>query len=41
VVAGLSVFAWQHHKASDPLKNLPPAVYSPAGSGDTLPLPKH
>jgi cytoskeletal protein RodZ len=40
VVIGLSVFAWQHHKTSDPLKNLPPAVYQPASSGDTLPLPK-
>ena len=41
VVIGLAVFAWRHHKTSDPLKNLPPAVYQPAGSGDTLPLPKH
>jgi cytoskeletal protein RodZ len=40
VVMGSSVWAWRHHKASDPLKNLPPAVYSPASSGDTLPLPK-
>lgn len=39
-VVGLSVWAWSHHKASDPLKNLPPAVYQPASSGDTLPLPK-
>ena len=29
-----------HHQKSDPLKNLPPAVYQPASSGDTLPLPK-
>jgi cytoskeletal protein RodZ len=27
-------------KKSDPLANLPPAVYQPANSGDTLPLPK-
>jgi cytoskeletal protein RodZ len=40
VAAGLSVFAWRHHQTSDPLKNLPPAVYQPASSGDTLPLPK-
>ena len=40
VVASVSVWAWHHHKKSDPLKNLPPAVYQPAGSGDTLPLPK-
>ncbi len=29
----------RHHKAADPLANLPPAVYQPAQSGDTLPLP--
>jgi hypothetical protein len=27
-------------KQNDPLSNLPPAVYQPADSGDTLPLPK-
>jgi hypothetical protein len=31
----------RHHKANDPLANLPPAVYQPANSGDTLPLPAH
>jgi cytoskeleton protein RodZ len=41
VALGLSFLAWRHHQASDPLKNLPPAVYSPANAGDTLPLPKH
>ena len=40
VIVTLSVWAWRHHQKSDPLKNLPPAVYSPASSGDTLPLPK-
>ena len=40
VVAVVSVWALRHHKANDPLKNLPPAVYQPANSGDTLPLPK-
>jgi len=30
----------KHSKKSDPLANLPPAVYQPASSGDTLPLPK-
>jgi cytoskeletal protein RodZ len=30
----------KHGKKSDPLANLPPAVYQPANSGDTLPLPK-
>jgi cytoskeletal protein RodZ len=41
VVAGLTFAAWRHHQSSDPLKNLPPAVYQPASSGDTLPLPGH
>jgi cytoskeleton protein RodZ len=40
MIVGLSVLAWKHHQKSDPLKNLPPAVYQPASSGDTLPLPK-
>jgi len=39
-VAGLGLWAWRHHQASDSLKTLPPAVYQPATSGDTLPLPK-
>lgn len=33
--------AWKHHDKSDPLKNLPPARYTPANSGNTLPLPRH
>lgn len=41
VIAISAFFAWRHHKSSDPLKNLPPARYQPANSGDTLPLPKH
>jgi cytoskeleton protein RodZ len=40
VLAAVGVWAWRHHHAHDPLKNLPPAVYQPANSGDTLPLPK-
>lgn len=40
VAAGLSAWLWRNHKTSDPLKNLPPAVYQPASSGDTLPLPR-
>ena len=40
VVAGAGAWAWRHHRASDPLRNLPPAVYQPANSGDTLPLPR-
>ena len=33
-------WAWQHHEKSKTAPNLPPAVYQPATSGDTLPLPK-
>ena len=45
VIAGVAVlalifWAWHHHQTTDPLKDLPPAVYSPASSGNTLPLPK-
>jgi cytoskeletal protein RodZ len=40
VAAVAGFLAWRHHKTSDPLKNLPPAIYQPANSGDTLPLHK-
>jgi cytoskeletal protein RodZ len=30
----------KHNQNRDPLAGLPPAVYQPANSGDTLPLPK-
>jgi cytoskeleton protein RodZ len=30
----------RHQQKSDPLKNMPPAVYQPANAVDTLPLPK-
>ncbi len=40
-IAISSFLAWRHHKTSDPLKNLPPAVYQPANASDTLPLPGH
>jgi len=40
VIAVSSFLAWRHHQKNDPLKNLPPAVYQPANSADTLPLPK-
>lgn len=40
IILSLTIWAWRHHKTSDPLKNLPPARYQPANSGDTLPLPK-
>ena len=39
-IVGVSFWAWRHHQKSDPLKNLPPAVYQPASSDDTLPLHK-
>jgi cytoskeletal protein RodZ len=40
VIAVVSFLAWKHHQKNDPLKHLPPAVYQPANSGDTLPLPR-
>lgn len=43
IVAGgaTSVLVWKHFRNSDPLHDLPPAVYrpAPANSGNTLPLP--
>src|ERR1041385_2702174 len=44
VVAALVIWGiiavWRNHRARDPLRDLPPAVYQPNGnnSGDTLPL---
>ena len=40
VVVISTLLALKHHQKSDPLKNLPPAVYQPGNAGDTLPLPK-
>ena len=40
VIFGVSFWAWHRHQKSDPLKNLPPAVYQPASADDTLPLHK-
>jgi cytoskeletal protein RodZ len=40
LVVLLAGWAWRLHKKSEPATNLPPAVYQPATSGDTLPLPK-
>ena len=34
-------FAWRHHKRSDPLAGLQPAVYQSANSGQMLPLTSH
>lgn len=36
-----SLLAWRHHHKSNSVTNLPPAVYHPANSGETLPLPGH
>jgi cytoskeletal protein RodZ len=33
--------AWRHHKRSDPLAGLQPAVYQSANAGQTLPLASH
>jgi cytoskeletal protein RodZ len=40
LLTGTGVWAWRHHRTTDPLKNLPPAVYQPTNAGETLPLPK-
>ena len=40
VVVAAGVFAWRHHHKTAPAPSLPPAIYQPANSGDTLPLPK-
>ena len=40
LVVILAGWAWRHHKKNELAPNLPPAVYQPASSGDTLPLPK-
>jgi len=40
LVIVLAGWAWRHHKNGKAPASLPPAVYQPASSGDTLPLPK-
>jgi cytoskeletal protein RodZ len=40
LVVMLAGWAWRHHKNGTAPASLPPAVYQPASSGDTLPLPK-
>ena len=40
LVVLLAGLAWRHHNNSNAPASLPPAVYQPASSGDTLPLPK-
>ena len=41
IILGVSIWAWKHNQKKDLTKDLPPAVYKPANSGDTLPLRKH
>ena len=41
LIVALAGFAWRHHKHSNPLAGLPPAVYQSASSSETLPLPSH
>jgi cytoskeleton protein RodZ len=41
LILALASWAWRAHRSRDPLAGLPPAVYQPANSGDTLPLPSH
>ena len=41
LVVFFASFAWRHHKRSDPLAGLQPAVYQSANSGQTLPLTSH
>ena len=38
VVGAISYLAWKHRQKAGAAPNLPPAVYQPANSGDTLPL---
>jgi len=40
VIIAVVIAVLKHNKKTDPLANLPPAVYQPASSGDTLPLQK-
>jgi hypothetical protein len=41
LVVFVGSFAWRHHKHSDPLAGLQPAVYQSANSGQMLPLASH
>jgi cytoskeletal protein RodZ len=40
VILVIAHWAWRIHRGGNAPANLPPAVYQPASSGDTLPLPK-
>jgi cytoskeletal protein RodZ len=46
-VSGAILFLWliialiHHQRSGNPLAGLPPAVYQPANTGNTLPVPQH
>jgi cytoskeletal protein RodZ len=40
LLIALVAYAIRHRHSGNPLADLPPAVYQPSNSGDTLPLPK-
>jgi hypothetical protein len=41
LIVAFASFAWRHHKHTDSLAGLQPAVYQSANSGQTLPLASH
>ena len=41
LIVFFAAFAWRHHKHTDALAGLQPAVYQTANSGQTLPLASH
>jgi cytoskeletal protein RodZ len=41
LVVFFASFAWRHHKHTDSLADLQPAIYQSANSGQTLPLASH
>jgi len=41
LIVAFASFAWRHHKHTDSLAGLQPAVYQSANSGQTLPLVSH
>jgi cytoskeletal protein RodZ len=41
LIVSFASFAWRHHKHTDSLAGLQPAVYQTANSGQTLPLASH
>lgn len=41
ILVVLAGWIWHRHSKANPLTNVRPAVYQPADTGDTLPLPRH